>query len=101
MLGSRATRSKLNEAQTEDEIVKPTLNALGFTDAWLPQANIGKKGREDVPDYLLFADSQRKADALTRGESERARLGLAVVEAKRWPRQLDRRDESGQCNLKP
>lgn len=101
VLASRAAHSELNEAQTEDEIVKPILNALGFVDAWLPQVNIGKKGREDVPDYLLFLDSHRKADALTRGESERAKLGLAVVEAKRWLRELDRRDESGQSNLKP
>jgi hypothetical protein len=103
VFASRTAQSELNEAQTEDEIVKPILNALGFADAWLPQVNIGKKGREDVPDYLVFADAQRKADALTRGEAERPRLGLAVVEAKRWLRELDRRDEAGStsANLKP
>jgi hypothetical protein len=61
---SRTSQSELNEAQTEDEIVKPILNALGFADAWLSQVNIGKTRREDVPDYLIFADAQRKADAL-------------------------------------
>ena len=101
VLASRAAHSELNEAQTEDEIVKPILNALGFTDASLSQVNIGKKGREDVPDHLLFADSQRKADALTRSEAERATLGLAVVKAKRWLRELDRRDESGRGPLSP
>ena len=98
---SRTAQSELNEAQTEDEIVKPILNALGFTNAWLPQVNIGKKGREDVPDYLIFADAQRKETALTRSEADRPRLGLAVVEAKRWLRELDRRDEAGIGNLKP
>ena len=103
VFASRTAQSELNEAQTEDEIVKPILNALGFTDAWLPQVNIGKKGREDVPDYLVFADAERKADALTRSEADRPRLGLAVVEAKRWLRELDRRDEAGNtsANLKP
>ena len=100
VFASRTAQSVLNEAQTEAEIVKPILNALGFTDAWLPQVNIGKKGREDVPDYLLFADAQRKADALTRSESDRAKLGLAVVEAKRWLRELDRRDDLEGDNTK-
>ena len=87
VLTSRTAQSELNEAQTEDEIVKPILNALGFADAWLPQVNIGKKGREDVPDYLVFADAARKAEALLRSEADRPRLGLAVVEAKRWLRE--------------
>ena len=46
----------LSEAKTEDEIVKPILNARV-----LPmhgcRRSILAKGREDVPDYLLFADS--------------------------------------------
>jgi len=103
VFASRTAQSELNEAQTEAEIVKPVLNALGFADAWLPQVNIGKKGREDVPDYLVFVDAQRKSDALTRSEADRPRLGLAVVEATRWLRELDRRDEAGNtsANLKP
>ena len=101
VFASRAAQSELNEAQTEDEIVKPILNALGFADAWLSQVNIGKKGREDVPDYLIFADAAREAEALLRTEADRSRLGLAVVEAKRWLRELDRRDEAGSGNLKP
>ena len=79
VFASRTAQSELNEAQTEDEIVKPILNALGFADAWLSQVNISKTRREDVPDYLIFADAQRKADALTRSEADRPRLGLAVV----------------------
>jgi hypothetical protein len=42
VFASRTAQSELNEAQTEDEIVKPILNALGFADAWLSQVNIGK-----------------------------------------------------------
>ena len=101
VFASRTAQSELNEAQTEDEIVKPILNALGFADAWLSQVNISKTRREDVPDYLIFADAQRKAEALTRSEPDRPKLGLAVVEAKRWLRELDRRDEAGSGNLKP
>lgn len=39
VFASRNAQSELNEAQTEDEIVKPILNALGFADAWLSQVN--------------------------------------------------------------
>jgi hypothetical protein len=79
IFASRTAQSELNEAQTEDEIVKPILTAPGFADAWLSQANISKTRREDVPDYLIFADAQRKADALTRSEGHRPTLGLADV----------------------
>ena len=43
VFASRTAQSELNEAQTEDEIVKPILNALGFADAWLPQTNSPRK----------------------------------------------------------
>jgi hypothetical protein len=94
-LGKRSADDSLVEAQTESEIVAPILNALGFTDAWLPQINLSKKGREDVPDYLLFADAPRKAEALKLPDDKRPKLGIALVEAKRWQRELDRRDDSG------
>ena len=91
---NRRADSILIEAQTESEIVEPILNALGFKDASLPQANLSSKGREDVPDYLLFADASRKAQALQVPDDARPKLGIALLEAKRWLRELDRRDEA-------
>ena len=80
-----------NESQTEDELIWPTLRLLGWTES-LRQQNLSPRGRLDVPDGLLFADAAAKARANAVAEEwKRYRLGLAVVEAKRWGRPLDRR----------
>ena len=50
------------------------------------------KGREDVPDGILFADDAAKTKANAHSEEwKRYAFGLAVVESKRWRRPLDRR----------
>lgn len=83
-----------NEAQTEDDLIWKVLGVLGW-DAHLRQQNLAPKGREDVPDGLLFKDDSAKAQAnKTAEEWRRYEFGLAVVESKRWNRPLDRR--SGQ-----
>ena len=49
------------------------------------------KGRDDVPDGLLFEDASTKAEANAfREEWKRYGFGLAIVESKRWQRPLDR-----------
>jgi len=61
----------------------------------LPQVNLSGKRREDVPDCLLFASSAQKAAALAEHKDDRRyRHGLAILEAKRWMRPLDRGDAS-------
>lgn len=79
-----------NEAETEDDLIWPVLYELGWT-ANLRQQNLSAKGREDVPDGLLFADDAAKARAagVTEGQARYA-IGTALVEAKRWFRPLDR-----------
>ncbi|TDK27364.1 hypothetical protein E2F46_04010 [Luteimonas aestuarii] len=79
-----------NEAQTEEDIIEPVLDALGWTDR-SSQANTSAHGRHDVPDYLLFgsSDDKRKARAES-SDVRRYRHGKAIVEAKRWNRPLDR-----------
>lgn len=79
-----------NEAQTEDDLIWPVLEALGWSDI-LRQQNLTSSGRDDVPDGLLFenADAKAQANSLDR-EWQRYSLGLAVVECKRWGRPLDR-----------
>jgi len=85
--------SALNETDTEDLLISKTLEALGWNEDWLRQANLSSKGRKDVPDRLLFADNARKTAALgERQEHLRYRHGLAILEAKRWMRPLDRSD---------
>ena len=80
-----------NESQTEDDLIWPILETLGWT-ASLRQQNLTRQGREDVPDGVLFRDQQTK-DRANRFAQEWRRygLGLAVVESKRWLRPLDRR----------
>lgn len=80
-----------NEAQTEDDLIWPILEALGWAD-FLRQQNLSPKGREDVPDGLLFESAETKAKANSFPEEwKRYEFGRAVVESKRWARPLDRR----------
>ena len=80
-----------NESQTEDDLIWPILAALGWTSS-LRQQNLSARGRDDVPDGLLFADAGHKARANRFPEEwKRYEFGLAVVESKRWMRPLDRR----------
>ncbi|MFZ5608994.1 MAG: Eco57I restriction-modification methylase domain-containing protein [Pseudomonadota bacterium] len=80
-----------NESQTEDDLIWPVLAELGWT-ASLRQQNLAAKGRDDVPDGLLFADEDAKTRANAFSEEwKRYGLGLAIVESKRWARPLDRR----------
>ena len=80
-----------NESQTEDDLIWPVLARLGWT-ASLRQQNLSARGRDDVPDGLLFADGASKDRANRFAEEwKRYEHGLAVVESKRWLRPLDRR----------
>ncbi len=80
-----------NESQTEDDLIWPVLAKLGWA-ASLRQQNLSVRGRDDVPDGLLFADDAAKARANRfPQEWKRYEIGLAIVESKRWLRPLDRR----------
>ena len=48
-----------NESQTENDLIWPILETLGWT-ASLRQLNLTSRGRNDVPDGLLFADDESK-----------------------------------------
>ncbi|MEC5212724.1 hypothetical protein RCH06_001265 [Polaromonas sp. CG_9.5] len=85
--------STLNEAMTEQVVINKVLAELGWADDFLPQVNADPKGREAVPDCLLFASPEAKAAALLEAKDDRRyRHGLAILEAKRWLRPLDRGD---------
>ena len=79
-----------NEAVTEQEIIRPVLELLGWTD-YLPQQ--GASGNEDIPDHLLFSDADSKERAGGRGSArERYRDAWVVEESKRFGLSLDARD---------
>ncbi|MGH8273265.1 MAG: Eco57I restriction-modification methylase domain-containing protein [Gammaproteobacteria bacterium] len=79
-----------NEAVTEAEIIRPLLELLGWAD-YLPQQTASGGKRTDVPDYLLFADAAAKAAAMKEARDDRRYPhGIAILEAKRWQRALDR-----------
>ncbi|TVR66932.1 MAG: restriction endonuclease, partial [Candidatus Competibacteraceae bacterium] len=93
IFGAFPADSQANEAVTETEIIFPVLEALGW--ASLPQQTASGKGRQDVPDVLLFADVAAKRAALAEhGDAQRYRRGAAIVECKRWQRPLDRGDRT-------
>jgi hypothetical protein len=79
-----------NESQTERDLVDPALRALDWP-AFSTQLKASRKGRTDVPDYLLFADEAAKNIGL--GENHDAdayKHGLTILEAKAWNVPLDR-----------
>ena len=75
-----------NETQTEQDLIRPLLELLGWTDD-LPQQT--SRGGEDIPDLLLFADPQAK----TRAGSQASPYleALAITELKRFGTEFDKR----------
>ena len=91
--GRFAALHQPNEAVTEQDLIRPVLALLGWSD-YLPQQ--GAAGREDVPDHLLFADATAKARAAARPDSgARFQDALVVQESKRFELPLDHRDRRG------
>ena len=81
-----------NEAVTEQELIRPVLELLGWTD-YLPQQGIARN--EDIPDLLLFSDTQSKGQAAARAKPDERYLDASVIEeSKRVGIPLDIRDQS-------
>ena len=82
-----------NEAVTEQELIRPILELLGWTD-YLPQQ--GASRNEDIPDLLLFPDADAKERAIARASAEeRYRDAVVVEESKRFGLPLDARGRDG------
>ncbi len=82
-----------NETQTEDDLIWRVLACLGWSEH-LRQQNLTARGRDDVPDGLLYLDGNTKDHAVAHPEEwKRYEFGAAIVESKRWGRPLDRRSE--------
>lgn len=92
LFGAFPVDHKPNEGVTERDLIYPVLDVLGWSDL-LVQQQISARRRLDVPDALLFADTTHKnAASAEKDAANRYRQGLALVEAKRWQRPLDRAD---------
>ena len=79
-----------NEAATEQDLIRPVLELLGWAD-YLPQQGVARN--EDIPDHLLFADADAKQRAAAeRNAGDRFRYAAAVEESKRFGLALDSRD---------
>ena len=82
--------SEPNEAQTEQDLIRPVLELLGWAD-YLPQQ--GAARNEEIPDNLLFADADSKRSAAAeRSANARYRHAAVVEESKRFGLPLDARD---------
>ena len=92
ILSTIITRSSPNESVTEQEVVRPILELLGWRE-YLPQQ--GADSNQIIPDHLLFADGEAKSRAMARANSTDAfRDALAIEESKRFGLPLDNRDQS-------
>lgn len=84
------------ESTTEKDLIEPALNALGWV-SYLTQQTMSKKGRKDVPDYLLFPDAEAKQKANNeRQQAKRYRHGISILEAKAWEVPLDKKGKDGE-----
>ena len=66
-----ADPARLNEAQTEDRIVKPILESLGWDGCYWVQERLETKGRANVPDYLFFGTPEDFAQADRKAKGRR------------------------------
>ena len=82
-----------NEAVTEQELIRPVLELLGWTE-YLPQQ--GASRSEDIPDLLLFPDAEAKERAIGKASAEERYSDAVVVEeSKRFGLPLDARGQDG------
>ena len=91
LLENAANFHTINEASTEQELIRPLFQLLGWVD-YLPQQ--GSDRNEDIPDHLLFGDAESKDRATAKQGPNRYPDALAVAESKRFNRPLDARGKT-------
>ena len=95
LLENAANFHTINEASTEQELIRPLFELLGWAD-YLPQQ--GSDHNEDIPDHLLFGDAESKDRAAAKPIPRRYPVALVVAESKRFGFALDARDNHGQTS---
>ena len=91
LLENAANFHTINEASTEQELIRPLFELLGWVD-YLPQQ--GSDHNEDIPDHLLFGDAESKDRAFAKPSPNRYPDALVVAESKRFNRPLDARGKT-------
>ena len=95
LLEKAANFHTINEASTEQELIRPLFELLGWVD-YLPQQ--GSDHNEDIPDHLLFGDTESKSRAAAKPGPNRYPDALAVAESKRYGLPLDARADQGKAS---
>jgi hypothetical protein len=84
-----ATIRNANEAQTEDRLIQPILDVLGFERTVQASSRLSSGRR--IPDYALFVSHEdRQASEASHG-LERFESAVALAEAKKFATALDKR----------
>lgn len=91
-----ADPARLNEAQTEERIVKPILETLGWNACYWVQERLETKGRANVPDYLSPM-VRRLADVWARIRAEAEQHGWLVRDDQLADRNLIKRFVLKRC----
>ena len=79
-----------NEAQTEQDFIRPVLDLLGYS--YIVQTSLKHHGKFNQPDYTLFADEKTKKEAGSFKVKEQELFyskALVICDAKYWSRPLD------------
>ncbi|VXD22965.1 Genome sequencing data, contig C321 [Planktothrix serta PCC 8927] len=89
----------LSEAQTEDLLIQPILEILGWS--YIPQVTIRAKGRAERPDYALFNNQIERDQAYRLQTDETAFYSrvIAIAEAKYWQRPLSKVSANDQRDI--
>lgn len=87
-VNKKAIFSNLNEAQTEEEFIRPVLDSLGFQ--YIVQTPAKSLGKQQTPDYALFATEEIKNLAYSEVTQNNYSNALAIADAKYWDRPLDK-----------
>ena len=81
---------RMNEAQTEEQFIRPVLRILGHAFEVQPTLRTAQGTKQ--PDYAFFADTEALEIARqTRNPDEFFNTATAIGDAKAWGRNLDRR----------
>ena len=81
---------RMNEAQTEEQFIRPVLRILGHAFEVQPTLRTAQGTKQ--PDYAFFADTEALERARqTRNPDEFFNTATAIGDAKAWGRNLDRR----------
>lgn len=91
---ARAGLATANEAQTENDLIRPLLDELGVV--FDVQTGLQAWSGRSVPDYAVFRNEETRAAALPlRGTNDFWPLASAVMDAKAWSIELDQVSAGG------